>query len=51
MQPQHVIESHLEPVIRVFCHASVPEQFREGAYGNAVLKVSLVSANKKVTEE
>jgi len=49
--PRHLTERLLEPVVRVVCHSSVPQEVREGAYGNAVLTVSMVSANKKVTAQ
>jgi len=50
MLPSHLNETHLEPVLRVVCHSDVPQDFHEGAYGTAVARATLQSANKKVTD-
>ena len=50
MLPRHVSELHVEPVLRVVCHADVPQEFRVGAFGNPVASATIVSPNKKVTE-
>jgi len=51
MLPLHVNEQLRRPVLRVMCHADVPQRGREGTYGTPVDNVVLLPSDKKLDKE